>query len=348
MNVLHGMIEVSGQGINTVNGLRANNVESKMAVWRKDSFAHNADIDLKFGWEKWKYPVNFIKMAAFAVKSCNIYDVFHFHSGYSLLPRNLDLPLLKKSGKKIFCEFHGEDLRFVFRTAPSGFVADSLSDRQKKQQRKTIRRLLKYTDGVILHDIELEKYLPDDYDKQIYIVPLRVETGSIPYVPRTDNSIPVIVHAPSNRKFKGTEKILTALKNVKHEYRLIMVEGMDHKEALEIYKRADIIIDQISVGTYGVFAIEAMAMGKPVITYIDEEMKNSFPKELPIISADFDSLAEEVDLLLSCREKRLEKGASGRKYVEKYHDNVRVTEKLIDIYQDHSESRNVFHALERG
>ena len=82
-----------------------------------------------------------------------------------------------------------------------------------------------------------------------------------------------------------------------------MVENKTQAEAFEIYKKADIIIDQISVGTYGVFA-EAMALGKPVITYISEDIRQTFPAELPIISAEFESLAKVVDELVNDGEKR--------------------------------------------
>ena len=52
---------------------------------------------------------------------------------------------------------------------------------------------------------------------------------------------------------------------------LEIVEGLHHDEALERYARADIVVDQLNAGWYGVFAIEAMALGKPVVTYLHDE-----------------------------------------------------------------------------
>ena len=47
---------------------------------------------------------------------------------------------------------------------------------------------------------------------------------------------------------------------------LDIVEGVPHDEARERYARADIVVDQLNAGWHGVFALEAMALGKPVVT----------------------------------------------------------------------------------
>ena len=52
---------------------------------------------------------------------------------------------------------------------------------------------------------------------------------------------------------------------------LEIVEGLHHEEARERYRDADIVVDQLNAGWYGVFAIEAMALGKPVVTFLHDE-----------------------------------------------------------------------------
>ena len=39
----------------------------------------------------------------------------------------------------------------------------------------------------------------------------------------------------------------------------------------ERYRAADIVVDQLNAGWYGLFAIEAMALGKPVVTFLHDE-----------------------------------------------------------------------------
>ena len=52
---------------------------------------------------------------------------------------------------------------------------------------------------------------------------------------------------------------------------LELVEGLHHDEAFERYRAADIVVDQLNAGWYGLFAIEAMALGKPVVTFLHDE-----------------------------------------------------------------------------
>ena len=88
------------------------------------------------------------------------------------------------------------------------------------------------------------------------------------------------------------------------------------------------------------FAIEAMALGKPVITYISDEMEKSLPSELPIVSATFDNISKIIDELIEDGDKR-----QGREYAVRYHDNVKVAKYLKDIYLGKVEDNNLFNLL---
>ena len=347
MKVIHGMSEVAGQGIYSVQGLRANGVDANMAVWTRNPMNYPVDIDLGIDkTNKAKMPLGALKMGLFALKAIFKYDVMHSHYGYSLLPFALDAPFLSAMKKKLFTEFHGSELRFIFKDIDYKYCRVGPPEetiRIKMQNR--LLKLLKHADGVILHDAELVEHLPA-LDIPVYIVPLRVDLSKFdPVYPDRNNKKPVIVHAPSKRSTKGTEEILEALKNVKWDYELILVEGKTQEEAIEIYKKADIIIDQISVGTYGVFAIEAMALGKPVITYISDEIRETLPEELPIVSADFDTLPEVICSLAEDSEKRFQLGVAGREYALRFHDNKRVADFLIKVYDGTIEDNNLFKLL---
>ena len=111
------------------------------------------------------------------------------------------------------------------------------------------------------------------------------------------------------------------------------MEGKTQEEAFEIYKTADIIVDQVFVGIYGVFSIECMAMGKPVVCYIDPRMKERYPEELPVISADRDEVEQRIEELILDGRKRRECGMAGRAYVENYHDYRAVAWLLKGIYE---------------
>ena len=349
MKIIHGMSEVAGQGINTVRGLRANGYNAVMAVWQRNKMAGAPDIDLEIQkTNKRMLPVYAIKMVAFAAGALRKYDVLHAHYGYSLLPFCLDSFFFKLFGISCFAEFHGSDIRFVYHPEIKYpyFKDLDFSDKTRKIAKRRRNRLLKRVKGIIVHDHELVPHLPD-IDKPVYIVPLRVDfTGIEPKYPDpAKKGKPVIVHSPSKRATKGTDQILKKLKEVKGEFELILVENKPHDEAMAIYREADIIIDQIALGTYGVFSIEAMAMGKPVITYISPEMRKQFPEGLPIVSADFDNLPETIDRLINDPELRHELGKQGREYAERYHNNVKVAKHLYEVYDGTVKDNNLFNLL---
>ena len=330
MKVLHGMTEVAGQGTRSVNGLRQNGIETQMAVWRRNSFGYSVDYDLKIGYNHLLYPFYFLKMVAFFLFALRRFDCFHFHFGRSLLPGCLDLKILRALNKKVYMEFHGSDIRGSFER--SGYKYLELPPTSRRR-RNSLRHIVNNVDGIILHDEELRRHLPVS-ETPVYIVPLRMNVDDfIPVYPDENKKVPTIVHAPSKRKVKGTEYILKALEAIDKPFKLVLVENKTQEEALEIYKTADIIIDQLLIGTYGVYTIESMALGKPVIVYIDEEMKTTFPSELPLVSADINTIKEKVEMLIDKAEKRYHLGVQSRKYVEKYHNCRKNAAVLKKIYK---------------
>ena len=76
-----------------------------------------------------------------------------------------------------------------------------------------------------------------------------------------------MVHAPSSRRRKGTDHVVRACDDL--DVDLVIVEGL-HEEALARYRDADIVVDQLHAGWYGL-AIECMALGKPVVTFLHDE-----------------------------------------------------------------------------
>jgi glycosyltransferase involved in cell wall biosynthesis len=142
------------------------------------------------------------------------------------------------------------------------------------------------------------------------------------------------VHAPSNRAKKGTDAVIAACAELPVE--LDLVEGVPHDEARERYARADIVVDQLDVGWHGVFALEAMALGKPVVGHVKPDVVDrsaeAFGVRLPIVPATRATLTEALRPLVESPALRRELGAAGRAYVEQVHDIDQVAARLLDIY----------------
>lgn len=350
---MHGLSEVAGQGIYSVLGLRKLGEDAEMVVWMPNMFGYSYDralnIDKK---NKKKFIIYAVKIFVSFLSALFRYDIYHFHYGRSFL-LNKELKLMKLLHKKVFYEFHGSDLRNnkIANNRNHYFVFPDREKQQKKLSRRN-KIICKNAEGVIIHDYELEAYLPE-VRKNVYYVPLRIDINAfIPRYPSIKAEKIVIVHAPSNPELKGTSYILRAIENLKKKYPIefVLVQNKTQDEAKIIYQNADIIVDQLIIGTYGVFALEGMALGKPVITYIMDDMINNFPEELPIQNANIDNIQEVLENLIKSPKLRHKIGIAGRKYVEDYHDYRKVAAYLRKIYlgeQPPVSARTAFYNVKR-
>ena len=149
-----------------------------------------------------------------------------------------------------------------------------------------------------------------------------------------------ILHAPSNSGIKGTPIILAALERLKSrfDFELVLVENLPHAEAMKLYRSADLAIDQILAGWYGGFAVELMAMGKPVAAYIREEDRCFIPEamwsDMPILRIDQRTIDDDLARILAAPSMLIAAGERARAYAERWHDPLKVVRALEPIYMD--------------
>jgi glycosyltransferase involved in cell wall biosynthesis len=145
----------------------------------------------------------------------------------------------------------------------------------------------------------------------------------------------VVLHAPSSRRRKGTERVISACEGLDVE--LDIVEGLRHDQARRHYERADIVVDQLNAGWYGIFALEAMALGKPVLSYLRDEAvqetERALGVEVPIVRITKETIRDRIAELAGSPDERRRIGGSSLAYVEKVHDADKGADRLIEIYR---------------
>ena len=106
---------------------------------------------------------------------------------------------------------------------------------------------------------------------------------------------------------------------------------------MALYRSADIAIDQVLAGWYGGFAVEMMAMGKPVACYIREQDMKFVPQamrdEMPILQIDPGRLVDDLAAILERRAEWQNVGKRSRRYVERWHNPDRIAEAMLDAYR---------------
>jgi len=334
LRVLHAPANIAGQATTISRAQRELGIKSDVLVFNQNVFAFDVDIDLKIDSRPWGTRIlskkwNFLTCV-------RKYDVFHFHYGRSLLPLNLDLGLLRMMGKKTVMQYWGSDvmqtdLAKKYTLLDEEMLRKLIPGIDDEKQRKKIAKINKKVGASIVGDYSLVPFSPDSK-----VVRQALDISKFPYVgvePKEEGIN--IVHAPTKRAIKGTDLILPAIERLRKEgfkINTVLVENMPHDKAIEVFKTADIVVDDILQGPYGLLAMECMALGKPILGRIDRHFAGMY-KDLPIVNTDPDSIYENLKALATDPAMRAELGKKGRAYVEANHDAKMIAQQLIDIYK---------------
>jgi glycosyltransferase involved in cell wall biosynthesis len=297
---------VAGIPWTNVQALRRKGVDAKLVVVERQKLHPEADWSLDRPAGFWgRQAVQWPAFLRLLPKT----DVFHFYFGWTLVPRKLQWPLLKAARRKSVLHFLGSDIR--------GRSPEELA-------------YARGADARIVGSYDALRWVPD-----AHVVPPGLDLRDYTPVPSEDRARPVVLHAPSSRRRKGTEHVIAACDGLDVE--LDIVEGLRHDEARRHYERADIVVDQLNAGWYGIFALEAMALAKPVLGYLREqavrETEREMGVEVPIVPATKETLRERIVELASSADERRRMGALSRAYVERVHDADKGADRLIAIYR---------------
>ena len=301
-------VNTAGVPWTNAQALRRRGVDARLVVFERYKLHPEADWSLGTPSNSLLLTRQAKQWAAFA-RLLPRTDIFHFHFGLTLVPKRLQFPILRALRKKSVMHYLGSDIRGK---TPEQLAYGRLADAQ------------------IVGSYDAVRWVPE-----AEVIPPGVDLGRIDPAPPADRERPLIVHAPSSRRRKGTEHVLAAVEGLDAD--LELVEGLHHDDAFERYRAADIVVDQLNAGWYGLFAIEAMALGKPVVTFLHEEAVRrtgeAFGTRVPIVSATAGTLREALRPLVADAARRRELGAASRAYVERVHDVERVADRLLDLYR---------------
>jgi glycosyltransferase involved in cell wall biosynthesis len=268
------------------------------------------------------------------------FDVMYF--GPSLRWANeLALRLMKWSGIKIVVMAHGGDVthraRYRSRFDWVGRVQqNNLNWDLVETAPGTIWRIetyCRFADLVLPGDPAMGRFLPRN-DLLFKYFP--VDTDALSHAPVSDRAVPVVVHAPSARAIKGTEYVLAALDRLREKgiaFELRLIEKTPRPQALEIYRSADLIVDQLCIGAYGTLAVEALSLGKPTLTYLDQEHLGDPLFNVPLVNTNPETIERVLAVLLQVPELRRRLGRASREAAERFHSIDALAEIWKQIFE---------------
>ena len=325
LRVLHVPAAVGGHPPRLAQAERELGLESRCVTVDPPPFGYSVDEVLARGGR----PGREVRRWRLLLRAFRDADVVHFNFGSSLLhglygPLELrDVGWLRRAGKAVFVTFQGDDARPGYR--------------DERQRRRALAAFERHAHGLYALNPDLLGYLPE---RASFLPYASVDPRDWTPVWPADG-VPVVVHAPSDRARKGTEHVLRAVDRLRAEgveLELVVVEGVTRAEARREYERATVLVDQLVVGWYGGVAVEAMALGKPVVAYLREEELHVLPPAmrdaLPVVRATGETLADVLrELVVARRDDVAELGRRSRAYVERWHDPLAIARQVKGDYE---------------
>jgi len=261
-------------------------------------------------------------------------DVYHVH--YLLQ----DCYMAARLGKRpLIGHAHGSDLRVSLNHPVWGrIVRHNLS--------KCDKVLVSTPDvlSIAKQFREDAEYLPNPVDTEIFYPKPIAEH---------DGKKRVLIASDSNWNVKGTDVVIRALSRIKDEVEVSIIRyGVDFERTLSLayslglhvnmlpkvpheklnryYWNPDVVIDRFKLGSMGAVSLEAIACGRPVITYVSSEYPEY--KDFPL--KDVKTEEEIANTVSDATVKLWEKEYT---YLEKNHKAKSIVERLLSIYKDVSE-----------
>jgi len=306
MRVLH-LNNPAQVATNLVNAQRSLGVESSLVVtstkgWHSN-FDHNlSDIDTNHA--KGKLAVG--KKLYDLIKDC---DILHYH-GQAVSEGYRDLVMWSGiMSKPVILHHHGSEIR-------------------NKQYPKFASNLVKHR---YVSTPDLLEFVPD-----AEWLPNPVNLDNLDYSkPDTEGPLKIL-HAPTNRKVKNTEAVLSAISNLEEEgldIQFTLVEDSQHSDLLQQITSHDLIIDWLNpeFGIYGVFSIESMALGRAVICSLTDSLYDKY--DIPVVSIQPRVLASKIKEFYNDRKLLVEVGKTGHDFVQKHHNPVESAKKVVKQYE---------------
>lgn len=331
LRVLHAPAEIAGQTTVLARALREEGVDAHSLAYNPGFPQYRPDEMRPY--DAWPVVPRYAGYLASLLRHAGRYDVYHFHFGRSLIPpHNPDLPLYRALGRKVVFHYHGCDVRnraHMLATHTRAACTECDPFCNPNRQRAILASARRFVDAELISTPDLQESVPEARH-----FPVAAHLPDYPFTPMRGTPR-LVLHAPTNRLIKGTRYVEAAFAELRPrfpEVRFEIVERLPWNDLRSRMAEADVVVDQVFMGWYGMVAVEAMAMGKPVLCFVRADFE-PLAGDCPIVRCTKEDLAERLAETLSPSTDRAALGAAGRAYVERVHAAPVLARRLINLYR---------------
>ncbi len=257
-------------------------------------------------------------------------DVYHVH--YLLQDCYLASKLKKRP---LIGHAHGSDLRQTLKRRILGKIVESN---------------LRTCDKVIVSTPDILK-VASEYQEDAEYVPNPVDTKLFHPLPHTIKSerLRILIASKCDWKAKRTNLVVEALSTVRREkvvyaiqygrdfhktvalaeslgLKLQVLPSVSHNHMSRYYQQSDLVIGTIGAGVLGMVSLEAVACGRPVVSYVSSSHNEYERWPLKDVQTP-EQIAEAVETLSPNLWKR------EHEYLKESHDPLKISKRVIAIYK---------------
>ncbi|MEI5585053.1 MULTISPECIES: glycosyltransferase family protein [unclassified Agromyces] len=255
-----------------------------------------------------------------------------------------EVAALRDAGVHVAMVAHGSDVRLPSRHRanepdspfrPGGYEGT-------EQLERSVRRNLEVLERVAAPVLVSTPDLVADVPGGTWLPVVVAERWLAPQpAPLLADERPLVVHIPSRAGLKGSAAIEPALRRLDAEgvVRYERHEGVAADAMPDLYRRADVVLEQFAIGSYGVAACEALAAGRIVVGHVRDEVRDHVRREggageLPIVQSRASELERVLRDLVADRARARSIAAEGPRFVRAVHDGRRSAEVLATAFLD--------------
>lgn len=257
------------------------------------------------------------------------------------------LRMLRRKAPRMFLSACGEDAVYIQRGAPGlrySPVAETVEidlalPAHPLSTSSSLRwniEMSGFVDGIIpvMHEFETGYA---GHPKLRPAIALPVNTASIVQQPNYFRGRLVVMHGAGRPGGKGSRYILEAFQKLekKHPgyFEFIHVSNLPIAKYLNIMSRVNVVVDQVYSYSCGMNALFALAMGKVVLGGAEKESLYIYGGEQsPVLNIlpDADDVVAKLESIMERVASLDEMGGSGRRFIERHHDYVRIAQAYLD------------------